>query len=104
MAPTRSWLSKPVSWPLLIAVWVACWAVAGACGVVDAIESFFVSSEEAAQAATATAEQTTSTLHALEHFLLFSLPAYVVGTVQMPVWGKMKAMRDRKKSKKAKQP
>lgn len=85
MAPTR-----------LIAL-AAVGIVAVSCGVVSAVESFFVSSEEAAQAATAVAEQTEDTLHALEHFLIFTLPAYFVGAVQAPLWGKWKKRKNAKK-------
>jgi len=72
------------------------------CGAYDAVVGFFESSDEAAVATTDTMVQLGDTLHTLEHLFLL-IPAYIAGEARRPLWGKMKAMRDRKKSKKAKQ-
>ena len=70
------------------------------CGVVDAVESFFVSSTEAADATKDAANQAEETLHALQHALLL-IPAYVAGEARKPLWGKIKSLHGRRKKKAA---
>lgn len=71
---------------------------ASACGVVDAIESFFIGSTEAAEATTDAARQAEETLHTLQHALLY-IPAYLAGVGTKPLWGKLKSLNGRRKKK-----
>lgn len=73
---------------------------ASACGVVTAIESFFISSTEAADATKEAANQAEDTLHALQHALLL-IPAYIAGEARKPIWGKIKSLNGRRKRQKA---
>ena len=70
------------------------------CGVVDAVESFFISSTEAADATADAAHQAEDTLHSLQHALLL-IPAYVAGEARKPLWGKLKSLNGKRRSKKA---
>ena len=74
--------------------------VASACGVLDAVEAFFIGSTEAAEATTDAARQAEDTLHTLQHLLLY-VPVYLMGEARKPLWGKIKALNGRRKSKKA---
>lgn len=71
--------------------------VASSCGVVRAVEEFFIGSTAAAQATEDAALQAESTLHTVEHILLL-IPPYVLGEVRRPLWSKL---RNRKKKKAA---
>ena len=71
------------------------------CDLVDAWTGAGESTGEAAEAAREAAEQTTDTLHALEHLLLFTVPAYVMGEARKPLWGKMRDAQKRRKRRKS---
>ena len=87
-----------ISIALILAAAMLAWMMS--CGVVDAVEGFFISSTEAADATKDAAEQAEDTLHALQHALLL-IPAYVAGEARKPLWGKIKSLNGRRKSKKA---
>ena len=70
------------------------------CELVAAWTGAGETAESAAEAARVTAEQTTSTLHALEHVLLF-IPVYLAGLGTRPLWGKVKGVRDKRRLKAA---
>lgn len=77
-------------------------ATAVSCGLYTAIVGAVESGDEAAQAATAAAEQAESTMHQLEHFLVW-IPIYLVGELR-PVSkmgrGAMGKWKNRKNGKK----
>jgi len=71
------------------------------CELLDALTGAAENTDEAARAARDAAEQTTDTLHALEHLLLFTVPAYVVGEARKPLWSKMRDAQKRRKRRKS---
>ncbi len=73
---------------------------ASACGVVDAVESFFVSSTEAADATKDAAGQAEDTLHTIQHLLIY-IAVYLAGEARKPLWGKLKSLNGRRKKKAA---
>ncbi len=73
---------------------------ASACGILPALEALLVGGADAAQATEDAARQTEETLHTLQHALLY-IPVYLMGEWRKPLWGKLKALNGRRKSKKA---
>ncbi len=73
---------------------------ASSCAAYEAVVSFFVSSDAAAQAAEDAAHQAEETLHTLQHALLL-IPAYIAGEVRKPLWGKVKSLNGKRRNKRA---
>jgi hypothetical protein len=68
--------------------------------VVSALESFLIGGADAAQATEDAAHQAEETLHTLQHALLL-IPAYIAGEARKPLWGKLKSLNGKRRSKKA---
>ena len=73
---------------------------ASACGVVNAVEAFFIGSTEAVEATADAARQAEDTLHTLQHLLIY-IPVYLAGEARKPLWGKLKSLNGKRRSKKA---
>lgn len=74
--------------------------MASACGILPALESLLVGSADAADAAADAARQAEETLHTLQHALIY-IPVYLAGIGTKPLWGQIKKLNGRRKSKKA---
>jgi len=66
------------------------------CGVVNAIEGFFIGSTDAAEATEDAARQAEETLHTLQHAILY-VPVYLAGIGTKPLWNVLKNRKNKHK-------